>query len=329
MAKTSQRPTTHPRPRRSGRLLAAVVVALAAVGLGASVFLFGPFDRNRKPQPTATLPHSPGQMIHIAGGTFRMGNDRSPYACERPSHEVTVDSFWLDTHEVTNRQFARFVARTGYMTTAEQHGKAWVFDTAAGRWNEVAGADWQHPGGPDTTIVHADDLPVVQVSWHDARAYAQWAGKRLPTEAEWEYAARGGLREAEFSWGFEEIPGGEYQGNYWQGWFPDENLAADGFPRMAPVMSFPPNRYALYDMSGNVWEWCADRFAEDAYRAASQQNPTGPNEGEARVLRGGSWLCAENYCAGYKVSTRSHYPPDSAYGHLGFRCVRNDHAAED
>jgi formylglycine-generating enzyme required for sulfatase activity len=227
----------------------------------------------------------------------------------------------MDHHEVTNQQFSEFVDQTGYITTAQQVGKAQVFDADKRRWSTVAGADWQHPEGPNSSLIGRQMQPAVQVSWHDARAYAAWAKKRLPTEAEWERAARGGLYDTDFPWGREETPGGRYQANYWQGWFPDTDRGVDGFVQLAPVGSFPPNRLGLHDMAGNVWEWCADWYGDTAYQASPTAQPRGPADGTERVLRGGSWLCAENYSPGIRVSTRHHAPPTQCSNHIGFRCA--------
>jgi len=319
------RQSRHPAGRRRTspiiRLLWAgllLVGLVGSVGLGV-VWLVaenGPRDDSRLERPM-------GRMVHLAGGTFRMGNDYSAYANERPAHEVVVESFWMDEHEVTNRQYEEFVAQTSYITTAEGRGWAFVFDRRSRQWVKRAGADWRHPGGPDTRLDGRADCPVVQVSWYDAQAYAKWAGKRLPTEAEWEYAARAGLRDAEFPWGRDERIDGKYQANYWQGWFPDEDLAADGFDTLAPVKSFGPNRFGLYDVSGNVWEWCSDWYSDDYYADSPARNPAGPTEGDARVQRGGSWLSAENYFPGYRVTARSKRPPEVCYQDVGFRCVRD------
>ena len=264
-----------------------------------------------------------GGMAPIPAGRFLMGNDFAGQIDQRPMHEVEVDRFWLDRHEVTNRQFARFIADTGYVTTAERRGKSLVFEPTTASWQTVAGACWRQPRGPESSITGRDDQPVVQVSWHDAAAYARWAGKRLPTEAEWEYAARGGLFDADYPWGRAEKPNDVYQANTWQGWFPDEDLGSDSHRHLARVGSFPPNRFGLVDMAGNVWEWCADWYADDAYRRGLMRNPTGPAHGEERVRRGGSWLCAPNWSDGLKVSTRNSALPDAATNHLSFRCARD------
>ncbi len=191
------------------------------------------------------------------------------------------------------------------------------------QWVSTPGADWKHPLGPHSTTLGYERLPVTQVSWHDAVAYAAWAGKRLPTEAEWEYAARGGLFDADYPWGRVEKPDGTYQANYWQGWFPDQDLGRDGFRTPAPVKSYFANRYGLYDMAGNVWEWCGDWYAADYYQHSSAANPSGPCAGSMRVQRGGSWLCAENASAGLRVWSRGREMPDAAHNHAGFRCAKD------
>lgn len=246
-------------------------------------------------------------------------NDGMPY--EGPVHTVELDSYLIDEHEVTVNQFERFVVATNYRTDAEKFGWAGVFDLDAGEWRRVYGADWRHPEGPSSAA--RPDEPVCQVSWNDASEYAKWAGKRLPTEAEFEFAARGGLAGKKYSWGDDLRPNGRPVANWWQGTFPDNNTAEDGFLGRAPVKSFPPNGYGLYDMTGNVWEWCADKFGENYYKVSPPRGPTGSAEGEDRVIRGGSFLCAENYCSNYRVAGRSHTPPDSSLNNVGFRCVKN------
>jgi formylglycine-generating enzyme required for sulfatase activity len=248
-----------------------------------------------------------------------MGNDGSARAAERPAHEVVVEEFVMDEHEVTNRQFAEFVAKTGYVTRAEERKFSRVYNLKKRCWEKCAGADWRHPGGPETTLDGKDDLPVVHVSWFDAMAYCRFAGKRLPREAEWEYAARGGVRDADYPWGRDETPDGRYMANYWQH---DQTTAADGFLTLAPVKSFPPNRFGLYDMSGNVWEWCGDWFAADYYAESPRENPPGPSEGQERVIRGGSWLCPEDFFVGYTVFACSSRLPDETSQNVGFRCVQ-------
>jgi len=259
-------------------------------------------------------------MILINGGKFLMGTeDGMPY--EAPAHEVAVRSFWMDRHEVTIAEFAKFVAATGYQTEAEKFGWSGAFNLKTRKWEKTKGADWRHPDGPGSIV--ADNEPVSQVSWNDAAAYAQWAGKRLPTEAEWEYAARGGLAQKKYSWGDDVRPNGKPVANWWQGSFPNRNTDEDGFISRAPVESFPPNGYGLYEMTGNVWEWCADLYEDDYYTNSPVNDPQGPGDGNERSIRGGSWMCAENFCTNYRVASRSHATPDSGLNNLGFRCVRD------
>ena len=259
-------------------------------------------------------------MILIKGGNFLMGTeDAMPY--EAPAHEVTVKSFWIDRHEVTVAEFAKFVAATGYQTDAEKFGWSGAFNLKTRQWEKTKGADWHHPDGPGSTA--ADNEPVCQVSWNDAAAYAKWSGKRLPSEAEWEFAARGGLAQKKYSWGDDVRPNGKPVANWWQGTFPNRNTNEDGFIARAPVESFPPNGYGLYEMTGNVWEWCADLYADDYYASSPVNDPQGPGDGDERAIRGGSWMCAENFCTNYRVAARSHATPDSGLNNLGFRCVRD------
>ncbi len=266
--------------------------------------------------PSLSLP----DMVFIKGGAFLMGtSDGMPY--EAPVHQVTVKSFWMDAHEVTIADFAKFVDATQYKTEAEKLGWSGVFNRKSGQWEKVSGADWRHPDGPAS--VPSEDEPVCQVSWEDAAAYASWAGKRLPTEAEWEYAARGGLVEKKYAWGDELRPDGKPVANWWQGHFPERDTGEDGFAGRAPVEKFPPNGYGLYDTAGNVWEWCADWFADEYYENSPDTNPSGPAGGLERVIRGGSWMCSENYCTNYRVGARGHAAPDSGLDNLGFRCVRD------
>lgn len=259
-------------------------------------------------------------MVMLPGGTFSMGTvDGMPF--ERPVHDVSVKSFWVDEHEVTVGQFAGFVEATKYRTDAEKFGWSVVFDVKTGEWERVNGANWRYPESGKTEA--SADEPVVQVSWADASNYAKWAGKRLPTEAEWEFAARGGLVGKRYSWGDELRPGGKPVANWWQGVFPEKNTGEDGFLGRAKVKSFPPNGYGLYETGGNVWEWCSDWYAEDYYTDKPAIDPKGPNDGVERSIRGGSWMCAENFCTNYRVAARSHSTPDTGMNNLGFRCVRD------
>lgn len=307
-------------------------------------------------------------MVWIPGGEFTMGTDSElGWPDEKPAHRVRVAGFWMDETEVTNDQFAAFVDATGYVTTAERAPSAdeilaqlppgtpapspellvpgsLVFLPPAGPvsthdysqwWQWTPGADWRHPEGPDSDLAGREDHPVVQVSWDDATAYARWAGKRLPTEAEWELAARGGLVSQPYVWGAVP-PGaqGDWQANLWQGDFPQRNTAEDRFPRTAPVGSFQPNGYGLCDMAGNVWEWCGDWYDRELYRrrAAAEItiDPTGPAASRdsaqpyqpQRVQRGGSFLCSDSYCSRYRPSARHGCSPDTGMSHVGFRCVR-------
>ncbi len=258
-------------------------------------------------------------MVYIPGGTFQMGttSGRTP---EGPVHEVTVGPFWMDQYEVTVEEFARFVGATGHVTVAEQAGISKRFDVASGQWEDVKGTDWRHPDGPDSVARPRE--PVTQVSWQDAVAYSLWAVKRLPTEAEWEFAARGGLEQAQYPWGDELRPDGRFMANWWQGSFPSENLKTDGYAGRAPVGQFPANGYGLHDMTCNVWEWCADWYAPDYFAHSPKVNPTGPDAGEKRIVRGGSFLCSENYCTGFRVAARNCHVPETGLNNIGFRCVR-------
>jgi formylglycine-generating enzyme required for sulfatase activity len=278
-------------------------------------------------------------MVFLSGGSFLMGTDETEgYAAdgEGPVHVVRVSPFWIDPHAVSNGRFAAFVDATGFVTEAERFEWAFVFAgllpngftptravVHAPWWRQVYDADWRHPEGPGSTIAHRMDHPVVQVSWNDAAAYCAWAGTRLPTEAEWEYAARGGLVQKRFPWGDELTPGGEHRMNVWQGRFPTHNTAEDGYAGTAPVDAFPPNGYGLFNMTGNVWEWCADWFNASYYASAPRSDPRGPRSGTRRVMRGGSYLCHRSYSYRYRVAARGANTPDSAAGNIGFRCVRS------
>jgi formylglycine-generating enzyme required for sulfatase activity len=261
-------------------------------------------------------------MVYLKGATFRMGTSHGT-AAEGPVHEVTLKGFWMDRHEVTNLAFERFVEATGYRTEAEKIGWSGVFDTAERRWIPVSGADWRHPEGPSSDLRGRMKHPVVHVSWNDAAAYAKWAGKRLPTEAEFELAARGGLAQKEYASGDVFEPQGRPLANVWQGRFPERDLGRDGFRGTAPVGSFPPNALGIYDLAGNVWEWCADWFGADYYSKSPRANPTGPPRGTERVLRGGSWMCSDNFCRGYRTAARNKSEPDSGLNNTGFRCVKD------
>jgi formylglycine-generating enzyme len=259
-------------------------------------------------------------MVRIPAGTFRMGS-ADGMEDEGPVHDVEHRAFWIDRHEVTVARFERFVQATNYRTDAEHAGWSGMFDVQQKAWRRVDGANWRHPDGPQSSA--APDEPVTQVSWADATSYARWAGKRLPTEAEWEYAARGGLDGATFVWGRELRPGGRPAANWWQGRFPENDTGEDGFRGRAAVGRFPPNGYGLLDMAGNVWEWCADWYRSDYYRASPLRAPPGPRDGTERVLRGGSWMCSENFCSNYRAAARSHASPDTGLNNTGFRCARD------
>ena len=265
----------------------------------------------------APLPEGPDALgrVYLPGGVFVMGSDVD-LPDEYPAHEVAVAPFWIDTTEVTVAQFAAFVAETGYRTEAERIGWAGVFD---GGWRKVDGADWRNPDGPGEAA--ADSEPVTQVSWHDARAYCRARAGRLPTEAEFEYALRGGRDGMRYAWGDSRRPGDEWPANWWQGPFPERDHGLDGFAGRAPVASFAPGRGGLYDLAGNVWEWCEDGYDRRAYRRGRGASPAASAAGEERVIRGGSWACSPSVCEGFRASARSHSPPDSALNHLGFRCV--------
>jgi len=288
----------------------------------------------------ATGPSSDDGMVRLPGGTFRMGTEDGqgfPADGEGPVREVTVRGFLVDTCAVSNDEFARFVADTGHVTEAERFGWSFVFagllPASARRqlrrvdstpwWGGMPGAYWRCPEGPGSDVAERGDHPVVHVSWHDADAYARWAGKRLPTEAEWEYAARGGLDQARYPWGDELTPGGEHRCNIWQGHFPVKNSRDDGYAGTAPVGAFPPNGFGLHNVAGNVWEWCADRWSTTFHVDGPRVDPAGPPTGDARVMRGGSYLCHDSYCNRYRVGARSSNTPDSSGGNVGFRCVRD------
>lgn len=273
----------------------------------------------------------------IPAGKFRMGTE-DPHGYlgdgEGPIHDVSLPAYRISATAVTNAQFARFIEATGYRTTAEQFGNSFVFIgllpedfpptravAATPWWREVEGARWDRPEGPDSCIDDRLDHPVVHVSWFDAQAYAQWAGVALPTEAQWERAARGGRDGHHFPWGDEREPGGEHRMNVFQGTFPEDNTAEDGFAGTCPVGTFPPNDWGLYEITGNVWEWCQDWFSAAYYRESPRVDPRGPATGRSRVMRGGSFLCHESYCWRYRTDSRSHNSPDSTTSNTGFRVV--------
>lgn len=286
------------------------------------------------PAPQMTRPATDG-MVKLNGGRFLMGSDDKTFPSdgEGPVREITLDPFWMAETAVTNADFQIFVDATGYRTEAEQFGWSYVFHAflppaletkavqVAPWWRQVFGAYWASPEGGESTIEKRLDHPVVHISWHDAAAYASWCGKRLPTEAEWEFAARGGLKQKRFPWGDQLTPQGKHRCNIWQGKFPEHNSKKDGFLGTAPVTAFRPNRYGLYNMTGNVWEWCADWFSPTFHQIDRRHNPLGMPQGTAKVTKGGSYLCHKSYCNRYRVSARTHNTPDSSTGHIGFRLV--------
>ncbi|CAG7635244.1 formylglycine-generating enzyme family protein [Paenibacillus allorhizosphaerae] len=291
------------------------------------------FEREQVKKP------SKEDMILLPGGSFLMGtNDREGFPAdgEGPVRTVTLRPFYIDPCTVTNEEFAQFVQATGFVTEAERFGWSFVFHLFVSEetksttsnaamqtpwWYVVNGADWRHPEGPDSGIEDRLDHPVIHVSWNDAAAYCAWAGKRLPTEAEWEFAARGGLVQKRYPWGDELKQGGEHHCNIWQGKFPDKNNQSDGYAGTAPVRTYGPNGYGLYQTAGNVWEWCSDWFHPSYHVHATKENPAGPPSGDSRVLRGGSYLCHKSYCNRYRVAARSKNTPDSSTGNIGFRCA--------
>jgi len=277
----------------------------------------------------------PPTLVELPGGPFQMGAEDPlayPADGEGPVHEIFLSPFQIDTHTVSNERFAAFVASTGYVTDAERWGWSFVFGgllpedfpptravAGAPWWRQVEGAQWRNPEGPHSELAGREDHPVVHVSHNDALAYCGWAGVRLPSEAEWEFAARGGLRGRAFPWGDELEPGGAHRMNVWQGEFPVRDTAADGHAGTAPVDSFAPNGYGLHNVTGNVWEWTADWFDPGWYRASPRDDPSGPGAGSLRVTRGGSYLCHASYCRRYRVSARGANRPDDATGNIGFR----------
>ncbi len=311
----------------------------------------------------------PPDMVYIPGGMLNMGGDNEQAdQDEFPKHQVKISPFYIDIAEVTNREFAAFVQETNYVTVAEraidweemskqlppdvvkppdsllQPGSL-VFratdgpvplDNPAYWWAWTIGANWRQPEGPGSNIEGKEDHPVVHIAWEDANAFAKWAGKRLPTEAEWEWAARGGQEDLIYPWGNDDVNDNPQLANFWQGMFPHDNKLEDGFYTTAPIKSFPPNPYGLYDMAGNVWEWCSDWYRHDYYALSDRprsmpENPRGPTSSfdpqeptiPKRVIRGGSFLCNDNYCSGYRVARRMKSSPDSGFNHTGFRCVQD------
>ncbi|WP_454764343.1 formylglycine-generating enzyme family protein [Cupriavidus campinensis] len=363
----------------------ALVAAMALAGAGASYWYTHRDGQGARGAPVIVGDgeRGPQGMVHVPSGDFLMGSDHKlAQANERPAHKVRVNGFWMDQHPVTNAEFRKFVAATGYVTTAERApdwetmrvqlppgtprppdsamvAGAMVFVGTASPvplreywrwWRFVPGADWRHPSGPGSAIDGKDDHPVVQVSYEDAQAYAKWVGKRLPTEAEWEFAARGGLEQATYAWGDQFAPDGRQMANVWQGQqvqpFPVVSAKAGGAAGTSPVGTFPANGYGLYDMTGNAWQWVADWYRADQFRreaeaqagarVAALQNPAGPADSwdptepgvpvraPKRVTRGGSFLCNEDFCLSYRPSARRGTDPYTSMSHLGFRLVMDD-----
>jgi len=357
---------------RAARHLSVLVFLFAAFfGVGTLSARFSDAEVNTVPANNNSAVSSPVGMKWIPGGEFTMGSDKEhTMPNERPAHRVKVSGFWIDEHAVTNAQFRQFVEATGYVTTAEKPvdweelkkqlppGAAQPADEElkpgslvftppsqpvdlrdlSNWWRWTPGADWKHPEGPNSNIKGKDNFPVVQVSWDDASAYAKWAGKRLPTEAEWEYAAWGGRgHESRYFWGNELKVNGKFMANTFTGEFPYKNTAEDGFAGIAAVKSFPANGYGLYDMAGNVWNWCNDFYSADVHVAASSNkekvscDPAGPEKtfsphnpfANEHVIKGGSFLCNPNYCESYRPSARRGTPYDTGSQHVGFRCVKD------
>lgn len=306
-------------------------------------------------QPAASKNIIASKMVHIPAGTFQMGTDDPAFPDAHPIHKVSVQEFWMDEHEVTNAEFEKFVKATNYVTVAERKldpkdypgvpaeslvpgsavfsapGQPVTLDNPLEWWKYVPGACWDHPLGSESNIKGQENNPVVHVSYEDALSYAKWAGKRLPTEAEWEYAAQGKQHGLKYYWGNELKPAGKWRANIYQGNFPNKNTGEDGFVGIAPVKSFSPNAYGLYDMDGNVWEWCNDFYRPDYYGKSTIDNPKGPadsydpDEPNAvkRVQRGGSFLCSDQYCIRYKPGSRGKGEVSSGSNNLGFRCVKD------
>ena len=290
-------------------------------------------------EPEDTPKSQPNEFVFLSGGVFTMGTDQPvlPQDGEAPARLTEVSDFYINRYEVSNGEFAAFVEETGYITEAEKFGDSFVLDMLLSEavkseitqavmnapwWLPVKDASWRLPEGKDSTISHRMGHPVVHVSWNDAVAFCEWAGGRLPTEAEWEYAARGGLEDRLYPWGNNPHPRGEHWMNVWQGDFPQENTAADGYVGTAPVHSFPPNRYGLHNTAGNVWEWTSDWWAI-RHTADFRKDPQGPPTGKDKVKKGGSYICHPNFCFRYRCAARSQNTPDSSASNLGFRCARD------
>lgn len=356
----SRKPSPHDLPPKTIALIA--IIGIGAIVLGTLFTLTVPEQRQRKRGKTGSalghavpIQQSVGRetngMVWIPSGTFYMGSTNGN-PDEAPQHLVTVPGFWMDKHEVTNEQFEKFVKATGYVTVAERKPDpkdfpgadpsvlvpgSVVFAPPPGEvpldnhlvwWQYKPGASWRQPEGPGSSIEGKEKYPVRHVCWEDATAYAKWAGKRLPTEAEWEYAARGGLDRMPYVWG-EKMDATHTRANIWQGKFPNENTELDRYRDLAPVGSYSTNGYGLHDMAGNVWEWCQDWYRPDYYASSPAYNPQGPEDSldpaepgvAKKVIRGGSYLCSDVYCAGYRPSARMKSSPDTGLSHTGFRCV--------
>lgn len=339
-----------PQATKARRLIIAIAAILIVAPFAVSFW---------KNKPAIINPSEVSAMVWIPAGEFTMGNDNADekHNEEKPGHTVQVKGLWMDVTEVTNAQFKVFADATGYLTDAEKNldprdfpdvpspeylkGGSLLFKHTAGVnpfqcgagdlpwWKFTVAATWRQPEGPDSSIKDRMNHPVLCLTYKDAQAFAKWAGKRLPTEAEWEYAARGGLIDKNYTWGDEERPNGKYMCNHWQGKFPATDLASDGFNYVAPVKSYPPNGYGLYDMAGNVWEMCEDWYGIDWYAKSAKYNPVGPAIGYdpektgygQHVIRGGSWLCDEAYCFRYRATSRQGLDTLTSTNHVGFRCV--------
>ena len=309
-------------------LLIALILLAGSIALG--MRRWSPTADRETPQPPTPISlESAEGMIRLPSGSFAMG---SPYASDtqnnnvdtHPQHRVRLQAFWLDTTPVSNRQFEQFVEQTAYETEAERRGSSLIFDRNLSEWREVVGVNWRHPDDPDSSLVGKENHPVVHITWQDASTYAAWAGKRLPTEAEFEYAARGGLSDCMYPWGRELVLDEQPLANGWQGHFPQQDSGQDGYRGTSPAKQFPPNRFGLYDIAGNAWNWCSDWYDAEYYGASLVDNPLGPTSGTERVRRGGSWLSASNYGGGLRVASRDHAPPGESTNHTGFRCARSE-----
>ena len=361
------------RSHDNGSPLGYVTVVLLLAGLAAGLVWFGiPMERsgdsNTADEPTpGTVASSivrdfswTNDMVWIPPGKFWRGSDTGQ-SDERPVRELTISGFWMDKTEVTVKQYDAFVRDTDYVTVAERKPNPEDFPGADPAllvpgsvvfarptepvslqnhyawWTYAPGASWRRPEGAESNVSGKENFPVVHVCWEDVTAYAEWAGKRLPTEAEWEYAARGGFNRREFIWGNELAPNQHWRANIWQGEFPVVNSSNDGFEGVGPVASFEPNEYGLYDMAGNVWEWCLDWYLPDYYATGPAVDPPGPNTSYdpnepgvmKKVMRGGSYLCDDSYCSGYRPAARMKSSPDTGLSHTGFRCVRPGPSPEE